>query len=29
MIIDDTKIETIMDVLSISSRTAYMWRMKI
>lgn len=29
MIIDDTKIETIMDVLSISSRTTYMWRMKI
>ena len=29
LIIDDTKIETIMDVLSISSRTAYMWRMKI
>lgn len=29
MVIDDTKIETIMDVLSISSRTAYMWRMKI
>lgn len=29
LVIDDTKIETIMDVLSISSRTAYMWRMKI
>lgn len=29
MIVDDTKIETIMDVLSVSSRTAYMWRMKI
>lgn len=29
MVIDDTKIETIMDVLSISSRTAYIWRMKI
>ena len=29
MVIDDTKIETIMDVLSVSSRTAYMWRMKI
>lgn len=29
MVIDDTKIETIMDVLSISSKTAYMWRMKI
>lgn len=29
LILDDTKIETIMDVLSISSRTAYMWRMKI
>lgn len=28
-VIDDTKIETIMDALSISSRTAYMWRMKI
>lgn len=29
MIIDDTKLQTIMDVLSISSRTAYIWRMKI
>lgn len=29
MVIDDAKIEAIMDVLSISSRTAYMWRMKI
>ena len=29
LILDDTKIETIMDVLPISSRTAYMWRMKI
>lgn len=29
LVIDDTKIETIMDVLNVSSRTAYMWRMKI
>ena len=29
MVIDDTKLQTIMDVLSISSRTAYIWRMKI
>lgn len=29
LVIDDSKIETIMDVLSISSRTAYMWGMKI
>ena len=28
-VIHDTKIKTIMDALSISSRTAYMWRMKI
>lgn len=28
-VIHDTKIKTIMDILSISSRTAYMWRMKI
>ena len=29
LIIDDTKIQTICDVLHISSRTAYIWRMKI
>lgn len=29
LILDDTKIQTICDVLHISSRTAYMWRMKI
>ena len=29
LIIDGTKLETISDVLKISRRTAYMWRMKI
>lgn len=29
LIIDDTKIEAMKDVLGISTRTAYMWRMKI
>ena len=29
LIIDDTKIETICDILKISTRTAYIWRMKI
>lgn len=29
LIIDDTKIEAMKDVLGISIRTAYMWRMKI
>lgn len=29
LILDDTKIKAICDVLSISNRTAYMWRMKI
>ena len=28
LIIDDTKLEAISDVLKISRRTAYMWRMK-
>ena len=29
LIIDDTKLEAISDVLKISRRTAYMWRMKL
>ena len=29
LVIDDTKIKTIQDILSISERTAYMWRLKI
>ena len=29
LVIDDTKIKAIMDVLSLSSRTVYIWRIKI
>ena len=29
LIIDDTKLEAISDVLKISRRTTYMWRMKL
>ena len=29
LIINDTKLKAVMDALSVSSRTAYMWRMKV